>query len=149
MPTPHHHRLPWHHSRLPQRRRHTITASLGATSLDVVPSPPSTSTPRHHHLPRCHAVASLSTYVAPSSPPLVQHPLMMCYYLPQRRCHTVAASLDAVPSPPSMPTLPPSTIDSLDFTLFYAICWYCFGCDCIIYWINQVNDDMRCSETRT
>jgi hypothetical protein len=135
------------HRCLPQRRRHAIAASLSAI------------------------ITSLNANATLSPPPSVQPPSMPRHRLPQCRCHAVTASLDAAPSPPSMlmphhcclprcslpqcrtlppstSTLPPSTVHSLDFTLFYSICWYCFGCDCIIYWINQLNDDMRCSETR-
>jgi hypothetical protein len=83
--------------RLPQHRRRTIAVSLGAASLnaDVTPSPlPSTL---HHHF--------LNVDTVTSSPPSVQPPSMSGRRLPQRRCRAIAASLDATPSPPSMPVL--------------------------------------------
>jgi hypothetical protein len=128
--------------RLPQCRRRTISASLGSASLDGAPSPPSMPMSCRRCLPRRRTVASLNVDAALSLPPSVQPPSMPHRHLPQHQCRTVTASLDTMSSPPS-------TVDSLDFILFCAICWYCFGCDCIIYWINQLNYDMRCSETRT
>jgi hypothetical protein len=80
-------------------------AALFPVATLALLTPPSTLTSCCHRLPRCHVIASLNIDVVLSPPPSMQPPSTRSCRLPQRRCRTVAASLDAAPSPPSTPML--------------------------------------------
>jgi hypothetical protein len=80
-------------------------AALFPAATLALLTPPSTLTSCCHRLPRCHAIASLNIDVVLSPPPSMQPPSTLSCRLPQCRCRTVAASLDAAPSPPSTPML--------------------------------------------